>query len=55
VTLLVHKTLKETTEYYEFWKDRIVEAIFKINIGYLIILDIQMRSGKRGKKEADKF
>jgi len=52
VILWIHKTQTEMTEYYKFWEDWVIEAIFKKNRGYLIIFGLYVREEER-KKETE--
>jgi hypothetical protein len=48
--LWIHKTQIKTTECCKFWNDRIIEAIFKINRGYLIILGLYALEEERERE-----
>ena len=50
----MHKTLTKATDCYKFWNDRITEARFKINRGYLTIWGLYTLSEERNE-ETDKF
>jgi hypothetical protein len=52
--LWIHNTLAEMFDYYRFWNDRTIEAIFEINRGYVTILGLYASEEGRSE-EADKF
>jgi hypothetical protein len=40
VIIWVHESIAKTIDYYVYWNDRIIEARFRINRGYLTILGL---------------
>ena len=53
VMLWVHKTQTKTTEYYKFWEDRVIEAIFKKNRG--VFNHLRFTCSGRKEKETENF
>jgi hypothetical protein len=50
----IHQTLAKMFDYYKFWNDRIIEARFGTNVGYVTILGLYAAEEGRNE-EADKF
>jgi exonuclease III len=54
VMIWVHESIAKTTDYYNYWNDRIIEARFRINRGYLTILGLY--APEEGRQElSDEF
>jgi exonuclease III len=50
----VHKSIAKTIDYYKYWNDKIIEARFRINRGYLTILGLY--APEEGRQElGDEF